>query len=388
MSVPSPTPSPSPDPAPDPTPGAGQPDAAAATPGRRAGQLYRQVALFLASRPDTVLKVGEITAAIGAPSAGAVFEALKKMAAAGYATHHGGPHRFQVTPAGIAAAGALPPPGTPGPRRRAAGGGRRRPVPRPNGELYFPRRVAGATDIDVLHRLRDKRIPVLLYGPPGTGKTAMVEAAFGDLLTVTGTENTLVDDFLGGFLPTADRGYEFFYGPLVVAMREGRPLLVDDATLIPPRVLAVLYPAMDGRGVITIPGYRNERVEAADGFYVIAGHNPGVHGAILTEALASRFKVHIEVPTDWALARHLGVPRAAVDAAIALNQQLAAGTVSWAPQLREVLGFAQIAKALGLGAAVANLAGIAPEDDRAAVTAELSKHFAGTISALSVGAQR
>jgi hypothetical protein len=45
-------------------------------------------------------------------------------------------------------------------------------------------------------------------------------------------------------------------------MREGRPLLVDDATLIPPRVLAVLYPAMDGRGVITIPGYRNERVEA------------------------------------------------------------------------------------------------------------------------------
>src|SRR5205823_5461100 len=85
----------------------------------------------------------------------------------------------------------------------------------------------------------------------------------GDLLTVAGTENTLVDDFLGGFLPTPDRGYEFFYGPLVVAMREGRPLLVDDATLIPPRVLAVLYPAMDGRGVITIPGYRNERVEGA-----------------------------------------------------------------------------------------------------------------------------
>ncbi len=153
-------------------------------------------------------------------------------------------------------------------------------------------------------------------------------------------------------------------------------------------MLAVLYPAMDGRGVITIPGYRNERVQAADGFYVAAGHNPGVHGAILTEALASRFKVHIEVPTDWDLARHLGVPRPAVDAAIALNQQLAAGAVSWAPQLRELLGFAQIAKALGQAAAVANLAGIAPEDDRPAVTAELSKHFAGTISALSVGAQR
>jgi len=204
--------------------------------GRRSGQLYRQVALYLASHPDDLLKVGDITRAIGAPSAGAVFEALKRMAAAGYATHHTGPHRFQVTQAGISAAndaaGALPPPA---PRPAGASGarsGRRQPVRRPNGELYFPRRLAGATDIDVLRRLRDKKIPVLLYGPPGTGKTALVEAAFGDLLTVTGTENTLVDDFLGGFLPTADRGYEFFYGPLVVAMREGRPLLVDDATLM------------------------------------------------------------------------------------------------------------------------------------------------------------
>ena len=45
-------------------------------------------------------------------------------------------------------------------------------------------------------------------------------------------------------------------------------------------------------------------------------HNPGVHGAILTEALASRFDVHIEVTTDWDLARHLGVPAAAVIAGI------------------------------------------------------------------------
>jgi hypothetical protein len=56
-----------------------------------------------------------------------------------------------------------------------------------------------------------------------------------------------------------------------------------------------------------------------------------VHGAILTEALASRFGVHIEVTTDWELARHLGVPAAAVNAAIALNADLAAGKLSWAP---------------------------------------------------------
>jgi nitric oxide reductase NorQ protein len=357
--------------------------------GRRAGHLYRQVAAYLASHPDDVLKVREVTAAIAAPSSGAVFEALKRMAAAGYATHHTGPHRFQVTKACVDAAGTLPPP-----LPRAAGSGgtarssRRQPVLRPNGEPYFPRRLAGATDIDVLRRMRDKRIPVLLYGPPGTGKTAMVEAAFGDLLTVAGTGDTVVDDFLGSFIPLPDGGYEFVHGPLVTAMREGRPLLVDDATLIPPRVLAVLYPAMDGRGLITIPAYRNERVEAADGFYVVAGHNPGVHGAILTEALASRFEVHVEVTTDWDLAKHLGVPARAVQAAIALNQKLADGTVSWAPQLRELLGFTRVRKSLGQPAAVANLASRAPDDDRAEVLAVLRQHFGSDVSPLALGKQR
>ena len=358
----------------------------------RAGYLYRKVALYLVEHPDTVFKVGEITRALGVPSSGAVFEVLKKMAAAGHATHCRDPHhRFQVTQAGIDAAGTLPPP-TRGPasttRSSGGSGGRRAPITRPNGEHYFPRRLAGATDVDVLRRLRDKRSPVLLYGPPGTGKTALVEAAFADLLTVAGTGDTIVDDFLGSYIPLPAGGYEYVYGPLVVAMREGRALLVDDATLIPPKVLSVLYPAMDGRRVITIPGYRNERVEAEDGFYVIAGHNPGVHGAILTEALASRFEVHIEVTTDWDLARHLGVPAPAVAAAVELNEHLTAGRVSWAPQLRELLGFARVRKTLGAAAAVGNLAGRAPDDDRAEVTAVLAKHFGGDITALRLGKQR
>jgi hypothetical protein len=345
----------------------------------------------MAAHPGQVFKVCEVTKAIGAPSTGAVFEVLKRMTAAGYATHHTSPHRFAVTDAGVAGAGTLPPPlpRPPGSTGRGARSAGRQPVRRPNGDLYFPRRLAGATDIDVLRRLRDKHIPVLLYGPPGTGKTALVEAAFPDVLTVAGTGDTIVDDFLGTFVPLPDSsGYEFVYGPLVTAMRDGRPLLVDDATLIPPKVLAVLYPAMDGRGVITIPGYRNERVQAHDGFYVVAGHNPGVHGAILTEALASRFDVHIEVTTDWDLARHLGVPAPAVQAAIALNADLTAGKVTWAPQLRELLGFTRVRKTLGLPAAIANLAGRAPEDDRPDVIAALTHAFGTAVSTLALGKQR
>ncbi|RAO30010.1 Cobaltochelatase [Micromonospora saelicesensis] len=356
----------------------------------RSGYLYRKVALHLADHPDQILKVGEITRAIGAPSSGAVFEALKKMASAGHATHHRDPHhRFQITQAGIDAAGTLPPAA---PRTRSSGSsggggrqGRPAPVPRPNGTLYHPRRLGRGWDVEELRRLRTQQVPVLLYGPPGTGKTAMVEAAFPDLLTVAGTGDTVVDDFLGSYNPVPGGGYEFVHGPLVIAMREGRVLLVDDATLIPPRVLAVLYPAMDGRGVITIPANGNETVEAVDGFYIVAGHNPGVHGAVLTEALASRFTVHLHVTTDWDLARQLGVPKQVVAAAIDLNADLAAGKTVWAPQLRELLGFVKVRDHLGMTAALANLAGIAPEDARDDVTAALSRHTGTPITALALG---
>jgi MoxR-like ATPase len=365
--------------------------AGAAGAGRRVGHLYPQVAKYLADNPDLLLKVGDIKKAIGAPSSGAVFEVLKKMEGLGYATHVRDPHhRFQVTPDGVAAAGTLPPPA---PRGTSPGGsrgrsGKRQPVTRPNGQPYWPRKLAGGTDIEVLRRLRAQQIPVLLYGPPGTGKTAMVEAAFADLLTVAGTGDTVVEDFVGNYVPLPDGGYEYAYGPLVVAMREGRPLLVDDATLIPPRVLSVLYPAMDGRRKIHLTAYRNEPVDAIDGFYVIAGHNPGVHGAVLTDALASRFGMHVEVTTDWDLARRLGVTAPAVAAAQELNTELAAGAVTWAPQLRELLDFARVHKTLSLATAVSNLAGRAPDHDRAAVIKTLTTHFGTTVTALRLGPQR
>jgi nitric oxide reductase NorQ protein len=351
------------------------------------GYLYRKVALHLCDHPDDLLKVGEITRAIGAPSTGAVFEVGKKMAAAGHAVHHTSPHRFQITQAGIDAAGSLPP--STGGRRSGSGrsrGAKPAPITRPSGQTYYPRRLGGDWDVEVLRKLRRQQVPALLYGPPGTGKTAMLEAAFDDLLTVAGTGDTLVDDFLGSYAPLSGGGYDFVYGPLVQAMREGRALLVDDATLIPPRVLAVLYPVMDGRGKITVTtGNGTELVAAEDGFYVCGGHNPGVHGAILTEALSSRFTVQIEVTTDWDLARDLKVPKPVVDAAIDLNAELAAGRIGWAPQLRELLGFVKVKDTLGMTAACANLAGIAPEDCRAEVTSALSRHTGKPITPLALG---
>lgn len=259
------------------------------------------------------------------------------------------------------------------------------PVMRPNGMAYHPRQVAGMPDVTALRKLRDAGVAALMYGPPGTGKTSVIEAAFPDLVTVQGDGDTTVADFVGEYTQTGDGRYMFVHGPLVRAMREGRTLFIDDATLIPPTVLAVVYPAMDGRRQIMIKAHGGETVEAAPGFYVVAGHNPGVHGAVLTDALSSRFSAQVHVSTDYDLAAQLKVDRRAVKAARNLSTRQASGEVGWAPQLRELLAFQKIAEVLGVAAAAGNLVGTAPEDDRDTVSAVVRDAFGATVAPLSLG---
>jgi nitric oxide reductase NorQ protein len=243
-------------------------------------------------------------------------------------------------------------------------------------------------DVDALRRLRDAGVPALLYGPPGTGKTSLIEAAFPDLITVAGDGDTTAADLVGEYTQNPDGTFTFIYGPLIRAMQEGRVLFIDDATLISPAVLAVAYPAMDGRREITVKAHKGETVKAAGGFYVVAGHNPGVHGAILTEALSSRFSVQVRVTTDFDLAHALKIDPRAIRAAKDLAARQASGEIGWAPQLRELLAHARVAGILGEAAAIANLVGIAPEEDRDVVADAVAKAFARkSVAPLALGRQ-
>ncbi|RLK24729.1 dynein-related subfamily AAA family protein [Micromonospora sp. M71_S20] len=366
--------------------------------------MFGPVLALLAAEPSRAFSISDLGKELHGRSSGAIGSALNRLVDRKWATMSTGtPRRYTITAEGVDAftAGAgtsrapkavAPTPTAPAAPAPAPTG----PVPprpgavlRPNGVWYLPRQLGDSTDVEVLRRLRRDTIAVLLYGPPGTGKTSLIEAAYADAITVAGHGDTTVEDLVGNYVPLPDGGFEFAYGPLVTAMREGRALFIDDATLIPPRVLAALYPAMDGRATITIAAHHNEVVTATDGFFVCAGHNPGVHGAILTEALASRFSVHIEVTTDFQLARSLGVPNGAIDAAIALNARMRTHEIDWAPQLRELLAFKRVAASLGLAAAVANLAAIAPEADRQAVVEALQRAYRGaTITPLTLGKQK
>jgi nitric oxide reductase NorQ protein len=248
---------------------------------------------------------------------------------------------------------------------------------RPNGMEYFSR-TWGETDhvdVEVLRKARDTSQYVLLYGAPGCGKTALAEAAFGDALeTVLGSGDTEVSDLVGGYVQTPSGGFEWIDGPLIRAAENGVPLLIDEIGLIDPKVLSIVYGLMDGRREYTVTA-NPERgtVKAKDGFYVIAATNPNAPGVRLSEALLSRFAVHAEMTTDWGLSKKLGVPAPIVTAAQNLAKKQVQGEVSWAPQMRELLAYRDLAKTFGTKFAVANLLAAAPEMDRPIVADVLTR---------------
>jgi nitric oxide reductase NorQ protein len=246
--------------------------------------------------------------------------------------------------------------------------------PRPNGDIYYSRKWGDHIDVTVIRKAREHNKTVLAYGAPGCGKTALFDAALTDLYTIMGTGDTETADFIGSYVQTPKGGFEWVDGPLVRAMEEGAALLIDEIGLIDPKVMSIVYSVMDGRKELVITANPERAVvKAKDGFYIVAATNPNAPGVRLSEALLSRFTLHVEMTTDWNLARKLGCGSAIVGAAQNLAKRQEKGDISWAPQFRELLAYRDTAKIFGQKFAVQNLIASAPEIDRGEVMQTLSK---------------
>lgn len=284
--------------------------------------------------------------------------------------------------AGVAAPGAAPAPAVvPGFKAGV------KTVIRPNGTEYYVRKLDDHDDIAALREARIAGFPIMTYGPPGTGKTALIEAAYCEggakVYTVQGTGDTETADFVGSFTQLPGGAFVWNDGPLLKAMEEGAVLYIDEIALIDPKVMAVVYSVMDGRGELSVT-QNPERgvVRAAEGFYIASACNPNAPGARLSEAILSRFTMQFEILTDYKLVKSLGVPIKMVIGAENLQRKYETGEVGWAPQMRECMAFRDIAAKFGEDFALRNLLACAPEIDRPVVQDVLQKSYGKAIKAL------
>jgi len=258
---------------------------------------------------------------------------------------------------------------------------------RPNGQPYMARRVMDKlSDVQWLRDLLLNDMPCMLYGPPGTGKTALIEVAYdGKAYTVMGSDDTERADFEGSYVQTADGAFVWVDGPLIRAMEEGVPLFVDEIGLVSPKVLSLLYAAMDGRQEIRITA-NPERgiVKAKPGFMVVAATNPHAPGVRLSEALLSRFVCQAEMNTDWDVARRLGLQDNVAAAMENLDKKRTAGEIAGSPQMREALAFIKTSAVFGQELALANLVAASQENDRDVIADVLSRALGAKVEALAL----
>lgn len=263
---------------------------------------------------------------------------------------------------------------------------------RPNGEPYFARQVPGAAhDIDLLRTsvgatLTDN-LYILAFGEPGTGKTAAIECAHPNLITVEGDDDTDVDQFVGQWVQLPDGSYEWVDGPLIEAAENGVALFIDEIAMINPKVLtSSVYAAMDGRGQFRVKSNPKRGViKVKPGFTVIGACNPNAPGARMSEALLSRFSVHIEYTTDFDLVKSMGVPPKIVTVAKNLATKKANNEIMWVPQTRNLLDFKKATERWGQDFACANFISTAPVFDRPIVADMVSRQFGAAIAPLRSG---
>ena len=140
---------------------------------------------------------------------------------------------------------------------------------------------------------------VILYGPPGTGKTFSalhsVKREGQESHRLTCTDDMTNMDVTGGFLPSADGGFQWIEGVAIKARRTGARLVVDEIDKAGGDVFATLLNMTDSDGSSEWEHpVTGEKTTPAPGYTVVMTTNVE-HIEELPQALIDRFPVRLRI---------------------------------------------------------------------------------------------
>lgn len=186
--------------------------------------------------------------------------------------------------------------------------------------------------------------PTYISGPTGNGKSTMVEQICAKLAKplIRVNLNSMTDeDQLIGSKTLVDGNVEIVEGPVLIAMRNGTTLLLDEIDAGAANTLLCLQPILEGK-----PYYfklKNELIYPKQGFNIIATANTKGKGSddgryigtnVLNEAFLERFAITFnqEYPSS---AIEVKIVKNLMKSENCLDEDFAATLVKWADSVRK-----------------------------------------------------
>ena len=155
----------------------------------------------------------------------------------------------------------------------------------------------------------DPRRGVWLGGPKGCGKTVAIEQFYARIgvpvVAITCNRRIPLSDYIQKLVPDGDGGWVSIPGPLIIAMTEGFPVILNEPSAMDPADLIAMHDVIDRGMLVQDDG---TVVHAATGFLVHAtdnsmgyGDQTGGYPALnsLSTATMSRFlKMEADYPSE------------------------------------------------------------------------------------------
>ena len=168
---------------------------------------------------------------------------------------------------------------------------------------YYPRKIDGTTDLELLEELLNKGKNILLKGATGSGKTALVRYYCAlhnkPYLRISLSGGTTVEDLVGHYI-LKDHETKWVDGLLTLAVRNGYVVVIDELNAAEPEILFVMNALLDEERRLILIQKDGEIVEPHPDFRLVCTLNPSELGYAgtkeLNEAQADRF---IHIPIDY-----------------------------------------------------------------------------------------